>query len=242
MTQALTGFCSGVLLKWCLTPPHKPQCSNFKFCLSHPPTLIHETWLLSEDCREKKTTNTPGLMFHIFLLSPNVVMVWQITPFSSFPVSQAPNCHTFRNATAKSTFTNWQYKGEKLWAEPRTPLNPANTKESYPELSETGQTFWWECLWSECRGREHIEVTVGLDSSPRRFSSDHSHQHGNIAKSKKKWERYWERNATSNLHVWAVVHMDRKQPEKFTKQLLYWKPSPQTSWYRLLMAFLFQST
>lgn len=102
VTQALTGFCSGALLKWCFTPPHKPQYSDFKFCLSHPPTLIHETWLLSEDCREKKTTNTPGLMFHIFLLSPNVVMEWQITPFPSFPVSKALNCLTFTNVTAKS--------------------------------------------------------------------------------------------------------------------------------------------
>lgn len=29
-------------------------------------------------------------------------------------------------------------------------------------------------------------MTAGLDSSPKRFSSVHSHQHGNIAKSKKK--------------------------------------------------------
>lgn len=37
-------------------------------------------------------------------------------------------------------------------------------------------------------------MTADLDSSPRRFSSDHSHQHGNIAKSKKKQETFLSKN------------------------------------------------
>lgn len=49
-------------------------------------------------------------------------------------------------------------------------------------------------------------MTASLDSSPRRFSSDHSHQHGSIAESKKKEEKYWGRLATSNQHLWAIVH------------------------------------
>lgn len=148
---------------------------------------------------EKKTTNTPGLMLHTFLLSQNVVVESEITPFLSFPVSKALQLSRFHKCYCQKHSTNWQNKSEQLPAEQIAPLNFANkTKESYPVLSESGQRFLWECLSSECREREHIEVTAGLDSSPRRFSSDRSHQHGNIARSKKKEEKYWRRIVTSN--------------------------------------------
>lgn len=64
-------------------------------------------------------------MFHIFLLSQNVVMEWEITPFPSFPVSNALNCHAFRNVTAKSALQtgstrerNYEQSQELHWTLP----------------------------------------------------------------------------------------------------------------------------
>lgn len=64
-------------------------------------------------------------MFHIFLLSQNVVMEWEITPFPSFPVSNALNCHAFQNVTAKSALQtgstrerNYEQSQELHWTLP----------------------------------------------------------------------------------------------------------------------------